>query len=479
MMGRWCAALGIVLLLSVAPATAEPEQRAPAQSLDTLLEDIREGGRAQREENARREAEFRAAKAEQEQLLQRARVAKAAEEEASAALERQFEANETRIPELEVTLRSRMGTLGELFGVVRQVAGDTRASIQQSLVGAQLPGREDVLVRLGESREMPSAEDLENLWFTLQQEMTESGKVVRFTAPVIAVEGGEKERKVTRVGPFVAVADGRYLQYLPEIRKLAEIGRQPPSRHLRTVAAFEKATSGIVGVSIDPSRGSILSLLIQTPSLVERIQQGQLVGYIIIVLGAAGLLLAIQRLVYLGVVGRKIRAQIMSDRADEGNALGRIIGVYERSRHTDVETLELKLDEAILKEAPRLDRGNAMIKVVSVLAPLLGLLGTVTGMIETFQAITLFGTGDPKLMASGISEALVTTVLGLIMAVPLTLIHSVVSGRSRTLVQILEEQSAGIVASHAERMEADQPSDSSTTPGRTGGNGSAHDAVVG
>jgi biopolymer transport protein ExbB len=447
-------------------AAAAKDLRTPprASSLEDLLQEIRDGGRAQREENTKREAEFRATRARQEELLARAEVAKAAEEERSATLERQFEENETRIPELQETLRGRMGALGELFGVVRQVAGDTQALVQQSLISAQLPGRGEILGRLGENQELPSVSDLEHLWFTLQQEMTESANVARFTAPVIAAQGGEAEATVSRVGPFIAVSNGRYLQFLPETGKLAELARQPASRHLASVEELEAATAGIVGVSIDPSRGSILSLLIQTPSFRERIRQGGIVGYVIICLGIVGVLLTGQRVVYLGVVGRRIQAQIASTEPRGDNPLGRIQSVYMQNAGADVESLELKLDEAILKEVPRLERGNAMIKVLSVVGPLLGLLGTVTGMIETFQAITLFGTGDPKLMASGISQALVTTVQGLVMAIPLTLLHSLVSGRSRGLVQLLQEQSAGIIAAHDEHLEASRHENQDPVP---------------
>jgi biopolymer transport protein ExbB len=84
-------------------------------------------------------------------------------------------------------------------------------------------------------------------------------------------------------------------------------------------------------------------------------------------------------------------------------------------------------------------------------APLMGLLGTVTGMIQTFQVITLYGAGDPKMMAGGISQALITTVLGLVVAIPMVLIHTLVGGQSRKIINIINSQSAGIVAQHSER----------------------------
>ncbi|MDP6673494.1 MAG: MotA/TolQ/ExbB proton channel family protein, partial [Gammaproteobacteria bacterium] len=183
----------------------------------------------------------------------------------------------------------------------------------------------------------------------------------------------------------------------------------------------------------------------------ERVQQGGLVGYLIIALGCIGLLIAFERMFVLGLASRKVTAQLNSDSPSQDNALGRVLSVAEGNRSADTETLELKLSEAIFKEIPALNRALLFLKIISVVAPLMGLLGTVTGMINTFQAITLYGTGDPKLMAGGISQALVTTVLGLTVAIPMVLLHTLVSGRSRRIVQVLQEQSAGIIATHAEK----------------------------
>jgi biopolymer transport protein ExbB len=245
-----------------------------------------------------------------------------------------------------------------------------------------------------------------------------------------------------------------YLNYVPETGKLGELARQPGSRHLETAADLEAARGDVVGFALDPSSGSILNKLIQAPTMEERIEQGGPVGYVILALGVIGMILAFYRMSYLWVVGGKMRRQLGRSEADPGNPLGRVLAVYEDHRGSDLETIELKLDEAIMKETPRLERGESLIKTLSVVAPLLGLLGTVTGMIQTFQAITLFGTGDPKMMADGISQALVTTVQGLVMAIPLTLVYSIVSSSSSSLVQILEEQSQGLLAERAEAAAA-------------------------
>ncbi len=438
-----------VVALALIPWTASAADLTQAETVDELLEQVRRANELESAENQRRLDEFRRERARQEQLLAQARASLAAEESRAEELKAAFDESEKLIPELTEKLKNREGTLGEVFGVVRQVAGDTRGQFQSSLISVQYPGRETFLEEVSESRTNPTMDHLEKLWFMLQQQMTEQGKVVRFPATVVSVEGGESEASVIRVGPFNAVADGKYLQFVPETGKLGVLARQPESRHFNTVASLESATD-VAGFAIDPSRGSILNKLIEAPSLEERIEQGGAVGYVILTLGSIGVLLALYRIVYLAFVGSKIKAQLKKSEPEESNPLGRILGVYDENRRTDTETLELKLEEAILKETSPLESGEAMLKVLSVVAPLLGLLGTVTGMIQTFQAITLFGTGDPKMMASGISTALVTTVLGLCAAIPLTLLHSVVSSYSTSLIEILEQQSAGLIAEHAE-----------------------------
>jgi biopolymer transport protein ExbB len=263
-----------------------PEKKAPkAKSLDELLRQVQAGWRGERAEMQRRENEFKQARQEQQRLLEEAKATRLREEKRSEEMELTFEENETRIAAFEDTLRERLGTLGELFGVVRQVAGDTRSQVENSLVSSQLPGREEFLIELGKKKSLPSIESLEKLWFTLQQEMTESGKVVRFPATVISIEGKEAQRDVIRAGVFSAVSAGRFLHWDRELLKLVELRRQPPSRYLSTLKDFEEAEAGLATLAIDPSRGSILSLLVETPSGRERIEQGGPIGAAIIVLG--------------------------------------------------------------------------------------------------------------------------------------------------------------------------------------------------
>ena len=438
----------VATLLSPGPLGAQ-------ESLDELLEKVRTSRIENQAINKQREAEFRSQKSEQQRLLREAQGTRDRLERRSTELETSFNENEIRITQLGEQLRNRLGNLGELFGVVRQVAGDTRGVLDGSLATAQFPGRAEPMAELAESKVLPSITELEGLWYALLEEMVESGKVVRFNTTVVLPDGEQVTKDVVRVGVFNAISDGKFLRYLPETGKLTELARQPAARYRGAAEDLEGATSGLVAMAVDPSRGSILALLVQSPTYIERVQQGGVIGYITITLGLIGLGIVVIRFYSLFSVRGKMISQMSSDKADPGNPLGRVMQVYEEYGTADTETLELKLDESILKDAPKLEQGLTTVKVLSIIAPLLGLLGTVTGMILTFQQITLFGTGDPKMMAGGISQALVTTMLGLTVAIPLTLLHSWLRDRSKSLIQILEEESAGMVARRAEAEHAE------------------------
>jgi biopolymer transport protein ExbB len=285
--------------------------------------------------------------------------------------------------------------------------------------------------------------------------MTATGTVSRFDAPVVAADGLESQIEVVRVGPFTAMAGSEFLTYQPESHRFAELTRQPPGRYGRVAGDLAGSTAGYTRAVVDPTRGSLLAVLVQQPGLGETIEYGGLVGYVIIALASVGLLVAMGRLFRLSEIGRSVAKQKKNiERPHDNNPLGRVLMVYHHDPEVDKETLQLRLDEAVLKEIPRLESGLGAIKILAAIGPLMGLLGTVTGMIITFQQITLFGTGDPKLMAGGISQALVTTVMGLVMAIPLLLLHSYLSSRSGNLVHLLEEETAGIIAEQAEKGRA-------------------------
>lgn len=444
---------GLLSVSFVQPSLAQDE----AGSLDQLIQMIRESRVGLSQEYRQREAEFQNNRAQQQTLLQRARAAQEQEEARSAELEQAFNANDVEIIALRDQLQSRLGALREMFGHLTSAAGDARASLSQSIVSAQYQDRTDFLdeliAKMGSDTRLPSIAEIERLWAEMTHEMVESSKVVTFPGTVIRADGEQVQQEVLRVGNFNLVSEGEYLQYTPGTGSVSVLPRQPGGAINRDAASLQDATDGFQRFGIDPtgpSGGSFLSALINTPSLMERFHQGGLVGYIITAIGFFGLLLALWRVLVLAGVSSRVSAQLKSSTANTNNPLGRVLKVHEDNPSLDTESLELKLHEAVIKERPSIEIGLNLLKIIAAVAPLLGLLGTVTGMILTFQAITIFGAGDPQAMAGGISQALVTTVQGLCVAIPMVLLHTLVNGRAQRVLQVLEEQSAGIIAEKVE-----------------------------
>ncbi len=405
--------------------------------LDKLLMDVRESHGVERNLNSQREKRFLSAKESQALLLAESKAELKRQKAREAQLKARFEKNEIELGKLESVLKEKAGELGELFGVVRQVAADARSDMDSSLISAQFPGRIGKLQAISESSELPTVVQLENLWYLLQQEMTEQGKVVRFQGQVLSASGEPRKTDLVRVGPFNLFADGLYIRYLSETGTMLEFARQPEGKYLDMAEALEEDDSALVQVGIDPTGGVILGMLVKAPDVWERINQGGAVGYIILLLGGVGLIVVASRMVDLLRVAKGVEQQLADlARITDDNPLGRILGVARDSDVDDMESFELLIDEAVAKEIPVLEQGQSLIKLLAAVAPLLGLLGTVVGMIETFQSISLFGTGDPKLMAGGISQALVTTMLGLLVAIPLLFLHSLMLTRSNAISQV-------------------------------------------
>jgi len=441
-----------LLALGLGTASAQDQQSAPTMS--DLLRLIEQGQARDSQEARQRESEFAQARNQQQSLLNRARAERTRQENESARLEQLFEDNQAKIVAARAALDERLGALKELFGVLQTVSGDAQGRFNASLTNLQYPDREDFLVALGSkmasATELAQIEDIERLWFELQREINESGRVARFNHQITNANGEQIDAQIVRVGAFNLVFEDGYLEY-KEDGSVVELPRQPEGRFLGSAVDLFEADSGVVKFGLDGTRGGILALLVDTPTLGEKVDQGGIVGYSIITLGCIGLLIAIWRLLGLSSASRKVKAQLKSDTPSSDNPLGRVLAAYESNKNADTETIELKLSEAGLKEMPALTKGLLFIKVISVVAPLMGLLGTVTGMIKTFQVITLYGAGDPKMMAGGISQALVTTVLGLVVAIPMVLLHTIVSGSSRKVINVIQSQSAGIIAQHSER----------------------------
>ena len=436
----------------------------PAASLDELLQFVKKGQVAESKENRAREASFAKDKANQAAAVKRAEQERTRQEQRSERLENAFEENELLISAKQAQLREKLGTLAELFGHLTSASGDLASNIEVSLASAQYPDREvflkELIAKMGGADTLPSVEEIERVWYELLREVRETGVVTKFSTEVATPAGEREARDVLRVGAFNIVdMDGNYLSF--ENGSLSELPRQPSGPYTGWAADLASATSGLNSFGVDPTGptgGSFLAAIIDTPTLEERWHQGGYIGYAITAVGIFAFILAIYRMLVLTLVGSKVSSQLKSDKANDNNPLGRVLKIHEDNPTMDTETLELKLSEGVLRETPKLESGLTLLKIIAAVAPLMGLLGTVTGMIITFQAITIFGAGDPKAMAGGISGALITTVLGLLVAIPTVLLHTVVNGRAQRIIHVLDEQTTGIIAEHTDCLLYTSPS---------------------
>lgn len=451
------AAIGLFAL----PAVAQDPRASSPEELLRQIENIRSDETAAFQRNvsaflampeAQRAAELTEAFAQREALVA-----------ISDGLSAQYSANESRILELNRELNAKAASLGlaEVFGLSREVAGDVAVFLQQSLITTQFPpasgeeSRDQVLRDFAASRTTPVTRDIERLWLEMQREIGASGQVVRYPVVVVQPGGQPVEATVTRIGPFTAMSDGQYLQYLPELGSLNVLPRQLPGEFMGIGGGFERATEGYPRAVVDPFRGVTLGLYVERPNLWQRVEAGEAIGYVIIIVGAAGAIAFLVQLVYLILVRGSVSRQLKNlDHPRKDNPLGRVLLAFRGDARTieeDADIAELRIAEAVLHETPILERFQPFLRLCVAAGPLLGLIGTVWGMIITFQSITESGSSDPRLMATGIGTAMIATLLGLGIAVPLLFANALLNSLSRNIVQTLDEQSAGMLAESLER----------------------------
>ena len=442
-------ALACALTFSVAAGAADGSARQ-IESLDALLKQVLETTDAEAKADAARERRFLAERDQQQKRVDEARALLATEEARGERLRAAFAAQQDALLKSRAAIRATAGGAADLRATVKQVGREVAGLLRASLITAQFRGRAEKVESIAGKNGVPSIAELEDLWHLLLQEAVESGRSVRFTDEVVGGDGKGDRRTVTRIGAFTAVSDGRFLRYLPDNGRLVLPMRQP-ARRLRGIAEdLETATDGMVAAPVDPTRGALLAVLAQQPGVFDRVQQAGAVGYFIVAIGLLALGAIGERAFRLQHVLRDAKLQQKAETANGTNPLGRLLLVARASPNADAELLARKLDEAILVELPALRRRLPMLAVLATAAPLVGLLGTVAGMIETFQSMTLFGSGDPKVVSGGLSLALVATELGLVVAIPVLLSHAWLRGLSNRIVHLLEQQAAGLVAQREE-----------------------------
>ena len=427
-------------------ASVEGELPAPLSKIEQLILDI------ESEIDIEKRFDFSRSNSKEKQLADLKRIHKKVKSDLEAAenlsqrLIVEFDENEKILSELEEKLTLKLGNLGEMFGVVKQVSGQTRGEFKNSITNIDNPNRDLFLKNLAESKKLPDLADISGLWVELLKEIRNAETIKTFTTEVLSADGDNSELEVLRIGTFSITQDGNFLKHLIDTNQVEFLPSQPSGVNKRKLRRLQGISEGVYEVDIDPTRGAILDKLIQKKTFFQRIADGGFVGYVIILLGLGGVALASERIYVLRNTLDSIREQENSTDIIQNNLLGSLLQTAKENVNESLDSLELILDEKIQSITPTIEIRVKAIKLIATVAPLLGLLGTVIGMIETFQAITLFGTGDPKLMAGGISQALVTTMLGLIVAAPLLFMHSYAENYSKSIISFLEEKASGIVA---------------------------------
>ena len=437
----------LIFALNAQEPTPAPVVEPVITDLDLLVESVKTTASIRAKEDKARLNKFLSDKNKQQSLLDNMKYKLTLEERRSERLTKQYEDNDAELSDLEEQLTLKLGSFGELFGIVRQTAGESKGQFMLSLTNIEFPDRIDFLGDLAErkSLDLPTTEELERLWYEILNELNQSGKVKSYNTDILTKSGELVNQDVLRIGVFNSVSNGDYLNLVSEQNLLEYLAKQP-ERSIRRSAKKLQNSDDYREVFIDPTRGSLLTKLIDRDTWLERINAGGFVGYVIIIILILGLTMGAMRFKFLDEESKSITKELETNNFSNDSILGKLNSVYSKYSGNNPEDLESQLEDILAKATPPLEKNLSVIKLLAAVAPLLGLLGTVIGMIETFQAITLFGTGDPKLMAGGISQALVTTMLGLIAAVPLLFVHNILDSRSRAISQIYEEQAIGLLA---------------------------------
>ena len=437
----------LVFALNAQDADPAPAVEPVITDLDLLVESVKTTASIRAKEDRARLNKFLSDKNKQQSLLDNMKYKLTLEERRSERLTKEYEDNDAQLSDLEEQLTLKLGSFGELFGIVRQTAGESKGQFALSLTNIEFPERIEFLGDLAErkSLDLPTTEELERLWYEILNELNQSGKVKSYNADILTKSGELVNQDILRIGVFNSVSNGNYLNLVTEQNLLEYLPKQP-ERSIRRSAKKLQNSDDYREVFIDPTRGSLLTKLIDRDTWLERINAGGFVGYVIIIILILGLVMGALRFKFLNEESKSINKELETNQFADDSILGKLNSIYSKYSGDNPEDLESQLEDILAKATPPLEKNLSVIKLLAAVAPLLGLLGTVIGMIETFQAITLFGTGDPKLMAGGISQALVTTMLGLIAAVPLLFVHNILDSRSRAISQIYEEQAIGLLA---------------------------------
>jgi biopolymer transport protein ExbB len=382
-----------------------------------------------------------------------------------SAQKKDFETLLAKEQKARLDLEEQQEDIKTLETVVRTSAKDADTMLHDSLVSPAFPERTKTLVPLLDADHFPGFEDIKNLLSLFMHEVDATGTNSRLKAEIVGPEGTKIEADILRVGAFTAVyrlADG-HVGYLRTNTEGTGWIAVPGSLGNNIEEGLQRAfTAKSIDIPLDISRGAALQGIGQQKDTTEWLRSGGLLVWPILFVGVVALLLALERMMVLGrqkITPPKKMTEILTLAGTHQweacleicATMSRVPALRVISRAIEAagstkDVLEATLEEAILREIPPMERFLATLNVLAAIAPLLGLLGTVTGMISTFQVITLYGTGDPRMMSGGISEALITTQLGLAVAIPIMIVHHFLQRRVENLIGDMEEKGTAFTA---------------------------------
>ncbi len=400
-----------------------------------------------------------------QQLLQKIAEIKnvvASEQEKLSAEKAEVKALAAERDRLKHEITTRLASKEELDNIfvdhIRNFLGLLEQSPSSSLRQERL---KDLKTYLG-SKRVFNLKDMTGLFDMYFDDIKDSSRILRYTGKVLDRGGEEKDADIISFGHmgalFTTAKNNGFLTFSPSSKRLLMSG-DPGFFTSRAITSFYEGKQNIA--PIDISGGAAINQLARKETLEDRLKSGGVLVIPILLVGVFAIIITLERIFFLSRVRSntdelmtKVTALVFQGDFEkalatttphENKPTGKVLMAGLIHKNLSQEVIESAMSEAILTQIPKLERFIGTLKVLAAVAPLLGLLGTVTGMINTFQVITTHGTGDPRLMAGGISEAMVTTQVGLAVAIPIMMAASFLSSRVKNIGRDMEEKGSALM----------------------------------
>jgi len=422
-----------------------------AAPLDDLLEQVKKSNNVETSIDTKALTQFKNDLKNQQANLKKQRDRNKALQQKMLKLQNDIAINNKEIATQQKLANTEKADLDKVFDEFKRASQDLRGQLKKSPLSASLAGRSAQLSPYSEASFEPDLPAIKRLWLLFTEQMVATSKITTSEQSVTMADGDKEILTVTNIAGFSAFSSEGVLLYKPASETYQLLTPKSADIEAR-IESFREVDNGFISLLIDPTSGALIERSTHTTAWWKVFSDAGVVGGIIVVVGVLGIVIALLRFILLNKESKLINIQKQQLTKVGDNSLGRIISVADLHAKSNTEELMRFLDEAVLGEIPEFRKGLGTLAVLATVAPLLGLLGTVAGMIETFHAITAYGNSDPQVLSSGISQALLTTKFGLIAAVPLLLCHSFLSSKSDSILNVIEHQTAGLLAQRQQAL---------------------------